>query len=139
VGLGQRWDLAARLLHWGLAVSIVPVYLFEGGERAHNWIGYLAALFVLIRLQRGLFKKFPRANLLAGATYGAIWGITLALALTGWLYGTDKYFGEEWISELHTWLAYGLLSLIGLHLAGLVIDSVRFQRRTWMRMIDGQE
>lgn len=131
-----RWSLPARLLHWGLAISISLDYFLE--DDPHNFVGYLALGVIGVRLLWGVRTKFPRANLLANIIYILIWLDVLALAITGWLHGTDRFWGEEWLSETHWYLAQGMLGLIGLHLLGLMMDSVRFRRHTWLRMISGK-
>ena len=51
----------------------------------------------------------------------ALMAIVLALGLTGWMQTTDAYFGEEWLQELHEWLANGLLIAAGLHAAAAIV------------------
>ncbi len=47
--------------------------------------------------------------------------IVLALGVTGWMQTSDRYFGEEWLMELHEWLAHGLLIAAGLHAAAAIV------------------
>lgn len=51
----------------------------------------------------------------------ALMALVLALGLTGWLQGTDTFWGEEWLQELHEWLANGLLLAAGLHAAAAIV------------------
>lgn len=131
------WNLPARLLHWGVASCIVAVFFLEGGDPPHNWVGYVAAGMVIFRLVYGINKHFHRENVLARIVYVLIWVIVLALAITGWMYGLDKFWGEEWLHELHVNLSDALLWLVGLHLAGIIKDAVTYKRKTWMGMITG--
>ena len=132
------WDLPTRILHWALASSISIVYILDGGDPPHNWVGYAALGFVVLRFIWGMNKKFHRENQLARVIYLLIWGLVIALAITGFMYDTDKYWGEEWLTELHINFSYALLGLIGVHLLGVLIDSVRHGRKTWMGMITGK-
>ena len=47
-------------------------------------------------------------------------GLVIALGVTGWMQGTDAYFGEEWLQELHELLAHALLLSAGLHAASAI-------------------
>ena len=50
----------------------------------------------------------------------ALMALVLALGLTGWLQGTDAFWGEEWLQVLHEWLADGLMLAAGLHAAAAI-------------------
>ncbi|HEY5800690.1 MAG TPA: cytochrome b/b6 domain-containing protein, partial [Burkholderiaceae bacterium] len=48
------WDAPVRLLHWALAVSVAAAW-YTSGERgpAHEYLGYAAAVFALVRVVLG--------------------------------------------------------------------------------------
>ncbi len=49
------WSLAQRLLHWGLAISVVAAFAtHEGGGPWHEWTGYAALAIALFRIVLGL-------------------------------------------------------------------------------------
>jgi cytochrome b len=62
----------------------------------------------------------------------ALMSLILALGFTGWLQGTDAYWGEEWLQELHEVLANVLLLAAGLHAAAAIamgrLERVRLVR-----------
>jgi cytochrome b len=62
----------------------------------------------------------------------ALLGCVTGLALTGWLYTTDRYWGDERVDTLHQVLAWTLLALTALHLAG-VLHTSRRQRENLVR------
>ena len=64
-------------------------------------------------------------------------GLVLALGVTGWLQGTDAYFGEEWLQELHEWLANGLLLLAGVHAASAIVMGRIERTRLVKAMVTG--
>ncbi len=162
------WNWQVRLIHWSLAVAIIlNIYVFEDGDRIHEWIGYAAAGFVVIRFVIGFVGKapaqfssfpvsfreikifiknlisnrkvdYPGHNPLASLTYFAMWGLVIALGLTGWMMSLDRYWGEEWLKEFHTLISDSLQILILIHLLGIVLDSIKFRRKTWMKMINGR-
>lgn len=118
---------------------------------------FLAVLRIVIRL------RSPKPALPAGVkpieekaaktTYAFLYALMVIIPITGYsmstLYGLPvKWFGYELpkllpvdrdlgatVRELHGILAYGMLALIGLHLAGflkhLVIDKINLLKRMW--------
>lgn len=161
------WNKTVRLIHWTVAVSVLTnIYILEEGDDPHKWIGYLAAAAVGFRIILGLYGKgavqfknfplhFPQIKLftfgffkkpyrdyqghnpLASYVYIGIWVCVLALGLTGFLMGTDRFWGEEWLQELHFNFSTTLLWLFIIHMTGIMIDAVKFRRATWKAMITG--
>jgi cytochrome b len=63
--------------------------------------------------------------------------LVLALGVTGWLQGTDAFFGEEWLQELHEGLAHGLLISAGLHAAAALVMGRLERTRLVKAMVTG--
>jgi cytochrome b len=63
--------------------------------------------------------------------------LILALGLTGWLQGTDTFWGEEWLEELHEVLANGLILAAGLHAAAAIVMGRLERVRLVRAMITG--
>lgn len=159
------WDLPTRITHWGLALCVIlNLFFVEEGSDVHDWLGYAATAVVVFRfvwgfrgaklsrfisfpisvgsvfsfLKSGLnSEKYEGHNPLASLTYLGIWALIIALGITGYMMGTDKYWGDEWLQELHAQISMALQVLIGIHLLGVAIDSIRYRRKTWLRMITG--
>ncbi|HSX94219.1 MAG TPA: cytochrome b/b6 domain-containing protein, partial [Hydrogenophaga sp.] len=51
----------------------------------------------------------------------ALMALVLLLGFTGWLQGTDRFWGSEAVQDLHEALANWLLSLAGLHAAAALV------------------
>lgn len=64
---------------------------------------------------------------------------TAGTAFTGWLQTTDRYWGSEFLELVHTSLAWGLLGLIALHLAGVVFTSLRHRENLVRAMVTGRK
>lgn len=160
------WDIAVRLFHWGLVVSVLAAYLSEDERSLHRQLGYIVMGLIAFRLIWGLvgtrharFASFvPRpARLLAylrdialrrEARYlghnpaGAAMIIALLLMLagisaTGWMMGMDAYFGAEWVEDAHEALANGLILLVIMHLVGVAVASLRHRENLVKSMITG--
>lgn len=161
------WDRFVRVFHWVLVSCVLlNQFVLEEGETPHEWAGYLAAALVVARIVWGFIGSrharfsdfFPTpARLVAhlrAMRSGAPehhWGhnplgalmmlllmvLVLALGVTGWMQGTDAYFGEEWLQELHEWLANGLLLSAGVHAASAIVMG-RIERTRLVRaMVTG--
>ncbi|MEZ5647125.1 MAG: cytochrome b/b6 domain-containing protein [Burkholderiaceae bacterium] len=163
------WDPFVRLFHWSLVTCVVlNQWILEDGEGAHEWVGYVASALVAARIVWGFvgthharFANFFPTPRRLGAHLGALregrWphhdghnplgalmmlalmAIVLALGLTGWMQTTDRWFGEEWLMELHEVLADGLLIAAGVHAAAALLMG-RLERVNLVRaMITGRK
>jgi cytochrome b len=63
--------------------------------------------------------------------------LLLGLGLTGWMQGTDTYFGEEWLQELHGFLANTLIALAGLHASAALVMGRIERTRLVKAMVTG--
>lgn len=145
------WDRFVRLFHWSLVTCVLlNQFVLEAGETPHEWTGYAASALVLARVVWGFVGSrharfadfFPTPGRLANhlaalrcgqhpATPGhnpmgalmmlTLMGLVLSLGITGWMQTTDAYFGEEWLMDLHEWLADGLLIAAGVHAAAAIV------------------
>lgn len=161
------WDPVVRLFHWSLVTCVVlNQFILEDGEAAHEWAGYVALGLVLIRILWGFvgstharFANFvPRPtdvwqhlhallqgevpssvghNPLGALMMLALMALVLGLGVTGFAMGTDTFWGEEWLEELHEGLANVLLLSALVHaLAAIVMG--RLERVRLIRaMITG--
>jgi cytochrome b len=163
------WDLPVRLLHWTLvgavACATLGLWMFVGLHQPAGWVALAA---VLLRLGWGVlggtYARFPQFvctprltwayaaavlrgqapryvghNPLGGWMVLALMACVAGLALTGWLYTTDAFFGDETVEHLHLALAWSLLGLVLLHVAG-VIHTGRHQRENLVRaMFNGEK
>lgn len=163
------WDPMVRLFHWSLVTSFAVAWLTgDELMSVHEWAGYAAGGLVALRLFLGLvgspyarFRQFIRSpgktaayagdilrnrevRYIGHNPVGALMVIALlaamaALAFTGWMQTTDAYWGVEWVEEAHELLANVLLALVTLHIAGVVLASVRHHENLVRAMITGRK
>jgi len=163
------WDPLVRVFHWSLVLSFALAWISaDEWDDLHIWAGYAAAALIAFRLVWGLvgsryarfsqFVRSPRAvaaylkDLLTGreARYlghnpagGAMILLLIlslsALCLTGWMQTLDAFWGEEWVEEVHEALANLLLVLVGLHLAGVALASLKHHENLVRAMVTGRK
>ncbi len=136
--------LIYRLVHWALAFGVATdLFIFTDGDTPHIYVGYFTLGAVFLRFL--LPVKVRREELLGGVaptlkkgTHFFIWGAVILLAITGWMMGLDRFWGEEWLENIHVILSQGLQALIVLHLLGIFLDAYLKKRKTWKLMITGK-
>jgi cytochrome b len=163
------WDLAVRVLHWSLVLTVAAAWLTRHSPgRWHEWIGYATLAIVTARAGWGFigrdyarFSQFVRApgetasyarSLLSGSEARYIghnplggWMVVALLAMvalvgfTGWLYTTDRYWGIPWVEELHESLSDILLAFVGLHIIGVVFTSRKHRENLVAAMLHGRK
>ena len=156
-----------RLFHWvvvaGCAINFLVV---ENGHGFHRFVGYVVAVAVAIRLIWGFvgqgharFADFvPRPGTLfqylrrliarnepryighnpAGSDHDhRASGSACWRDFTGWMMGTDQYFGNEALEELHEGMAMAILPLAGIHVLAAVIERARHRENLIKSMFTG--
>jgi cytochrome b len=159
-----HWTLVASIL----AAWITGEIEKEAAQRFHEWAGYAALAIVALRLPWGLFGtryarfpqflRGPRATLayagqvaagreprhlghnpLGGWMVVTLLAAVAAAGLSGWLMTTDRFWGVEWVEEVHEALANTLFALAGLHVAGVVFTSLRHRENLVRAMLTGRK
>ncbi|WP_374384861.1 cytochrome b/b6 domain-containing protein [Dongia sp.] len=163
------WDPLVRVFHWSLVASFAIAWLSaEDARDLHLWAGYAAASLIAFRLVWGIagtryarfsqFVRSPRAvaaylrdivsgrearylghNPAGAAMIMALILVMAGLCLTGWLYTTDAFWGEDWVEETHELLANILLGLVGLHILGVFVASFRHRENLVRAMLTGRK
>ena len=163
------WDVFVRLFHWGLVASFAVAWLSaDEWDRLHEWAGYAACALVGLRVVWGFvgtkharFSDFVRSPLVVlsylndvlwgrerrylghnpagGAMIVALLLGIIGLGLTGWMMTVDRFWGAEWVEELHEVLAHGLLALVILHVFGVLFASVSHRENLVRAMLTGRK
>jgi len=139
----RQWDIPVRVFHWVIAIAIVVnLFVVDESEDIHEWVGYVAAGTVALRLLWGKFvrRKSPRKEhrFLPFLIYAGLWLLVLSLGVTGWMLSLDVFWGEAWVEDLHGKLSIALQVSIVLHLLGIIFVSIRYRRHTWLNMVTGR-
>ena len=59
-----------------------------------------------------------------------------ATAISGWMYTLDAFWGVEWVEALHEGMANAMLALVLIHVAGVVVESMRHGENLVRAMIN---
>ena len=163
------WDPLVRICHWTLVASVLLAWATQEGWGAwHEWLGYTALAVVAVRIPWGFlgkasarFTDFVRSpaqslayarRVLSGNEERHLghnplggWMIVLLLlnvllvGLSGWLFTTDRYWGVEWVEELHEGLSNSLAVLVVLHVSGVIYTSWRQRENLVAAMLHGRK
>ena len=120
-----------RVLHWAVvvlvAVSSLALVDALGFAGLHRPAGYAALALVIARVAWGRVRG--RALLASGWTAVMRWLCVAALAISGWLYTTDMFWGSETVETVHRALAWGLLALVVGHVMSVIAARARRRKR----------
>lgn len=157
----MHWGLAASV--------IAAFATHEGGGAWHEWLGYAALAIAGLRVAVGLVSRDPHLRLdgflhgpartlayarqvlarraprhlghnpLGGWMMAVLLADALACGFTGWLFTTDRFFGVEWLEELHGALGEAFVPLVLLHVAGAVLASRSHGENLVRAMLTGRK
>ena len=168
-GMIPVWDLAVRVLHGSLVLSVAAAWLTRhslGGW--HEWLGYATLAIVAARTAWGFlgrgharFADFVRSpattsayaravlegredrhlghNPLGGWMVAALLVMVALVGFTGWLYTTDRFWGIAWVERLHSTLSDVLFVFIALHVLGVLFTSARHRENLLASMLHGRK
>jgi cytochrome b len=158
-----------RLSHWLLVLGVIGAWLTRHASGPwHEWIGYGVLAIIAVRIVwgsigtpnarfsnfvcspastlryagdvlRGREARYLGHNPLGGWMILALLFTASAVSLSGWLYTTDRYWGVEWVEELHSTLTDVLFVLVFLHICGVLLASLRHRENLIGSMFHGRK
>ena len=153
---------------WLVFVFVANYFVNEPGDKWHEWLGYAAVAALVVRFIWGFvgsgaarwssFFPFPSRVIhhirllknkqeyeeLGHSPLGSVvmivmMSLFLCLGVTGYMMEEiDRFWGVEWVENVHEWLADILMGLILLHIAAAVIVSVQLRDNLPLSMITGK-
>jgi cytochrome b len=132
VGFAAAGLVAIRLL-WGL-IGPRPARF---ASFPPNPAAALAHLRAMLPGQRRVGPVHLSHNPVGALMVYNLWGTVAALAATGYMMGTMRFFGIDWVEELHELAFDWLLLSIALHIAGVLFDSWRTRIPLIRAMVTG--
>lgn len=161
------WHLPVRMFHWSLATAFVVAYLTSGQwDTIHEWTGYTIASLVGLRILFGFFgpevtqfkqfvhrpaviidylkamirgteRRYIGHNPAGGAMIVVLLGSIATTCLFGWMQTTDRYWGVDWVQNVHAFMGNFVLTLVVFHLLGVILASVRHRENLARAMWTG--
>ena len=163
------WDPLVRLFHWSLVSSYLIAWLTaDEWDQAHELAGYVVlgllgfriiwglvgtrharfsdfvrpprvVLGYLRDMMRGRARRYIGHNPAGGAMIVALILAVGATSITGWMMTLDRFWGYEWVEELHEAAANLSLLLVGGHILGVVVSSWAHGENLVKAMITGRK
>jgi cytochrome b len=163
------WDVPTRVFHWLLVVSFAGAFLTAESERyrdIHVVLGYTLLGLIVFRLVWGfagsryaqfrsfLFKpaeikayvismlKAKPAHYVGHNPAGSVsvfllLALGIAVSVSGVILFQD--IGGDALEELHELVSYLMLTVVGLHLAGVLVSSLMHKENLVRSMITGSK
>lgn len=163
------WDAPVRVFHWMMALAFAGAYLTAESERfrlLHVTLGYTIAGLVAFRLAWGVvgtrharfssFVRGPRAvarylgsilrgtpehhaghNPLGALAIVALLALAAVVTISGW--GSYNELGSHWLEETHEAIANLMLTVVGLHIAGVIAGSIVHRENLVASMVTGRK
>jgi cytochrome b len=101
-------------LVWGLTGSRY--------SRLRNVIKLLPNVFrYLMQVVRGQPGRYIGLNPAGAAMAVALLALLLISCVSGWMQITERFFGVDWVEQLHTYSSHLILALVVVHVAGVVL------------------
>jgi cytochrome b len=161
------WDLPVRFFHWSLALSFAVAYLSSESERwqlVHITSGYVLVALIVFRLIWGFtgsryarFSEFVRGpgaikdyllgllrlrpphytghNPAGAVAVLALLSLGLVTAASGW--ANFNEIGGKMLEELHEGAASIMLTVVGIHVAAVLLTSLLHRENLVASMIHG--
>jgi cytochrome b len=163
------WDWPVRVFHWTLAASVICAYVTgesEDFERLHHTLGWVAAGLIAFRVVWGLmgtryarFCEFVRGpaqvwsyikslrshapqhfvghNPVGAMAVILLMGLTALSVYTGWLALANN--AAEWLEEAHEIAANTLITLVLVHVIGVLWSSRTHGENLLKAMLTGRK
>ncbi len=163
------WDTAVRVFHWSLVGLVLTAWISGGtGDQLHEIVGYAVAGLLVFRIGWGFvgsryarFRDFVRGpssvvgylsgiarlrpphytghNPAGAAMILLLLAVLVTIAVTGFMMKTHRFFGIEWVEQVHSLAADSLLVLVPLHVLGALLSSWLHQENLVRAMFSGHK
>lgn len=165
----QVWDAPVRLTHWLIALCFTGAYLtaeVDSLRLLHISMGYTMLFLICFRLFWGFigskyarFSEFVRSpatvirylrdmisghpahftghNPAGAMAIIAMLGLGLIVTISG--YANYNELGGEWLEEAHEIAANIMLTVVGVHIAGVLLASYLHRQNLVRSMISGRK
>ncbi|MBI5784139.1 MAG: cytochrome b/b6 domain-containing protein [Rhodocyclales bacterium] len=161
------WDPLVRIFHWTMVSVFFANYFFlDGGYKPHDWLGYAVLALLALRVVwgfvgtrharfadfvptpgqffayvrdalRGRERRYVGHNPAAAAMVLTLMLLMTGIGVTGWMHGLDRFWGEEWVVDVHVLLCDIVAGLVVVHVSAAILVSFKQRENLIMAMITG--
>lgn len=124
------------------AIALRIVWGFAGSAHARfdNFVRPATEVMAYARdVRTHREARYVGHNPLGGWMVLCLLALIGAASVSGWLFRTDYFWGSEFVSDIHEWLAWLVLGAVVLHLAGVIFTSARHRENLVLAMISGRK
>lgn len=155
-----HWSLAG--------IFFANYFFNEEGDDWHQWLGYTAVAWLAVRFVWGFLATgaarwsdffptvarltFHTRALIRGESYhrmghSPLGGLVMllimlcifSLGITGYMMQEIDYFwGNEWLENIHGWIANTTLALVIIHISAALLESYRLKENLPLSMLTGK-
>jgi cytochrome b len=163
------WDPFVRIFHWSLVSLFAFAFFTPGDlQDFHEMAGYAVALLIALRLVWGFSgpeharfmsfiyspqtilaflrdsilmraKRYVGHNPAGGAMVIALLASVSSAVGSGYMMTTDRFWGFDWVRNLHLTSVYLTLALVALHLIGVALASFEHSENLVKAMFTGRK
>ena len=163
------WDPLVRIFHWTVAFGVIAnLTVLRHVENLHIYLGYTMVVALVVRLAWGFvgskharfidFVPGPRRligylkaliqrreqrhighNPAGAVMMLALMALIAMMGLTGWMMGTDRFWGVAWVEEAHETIANLIIAAAFLHVAAAIVESFRHRENLPWSMVTGKK
>jgi cytochrome b len=163
------YDFSIRLFHWAFAASLTAALVLaltvdehSALFRWHMIFGIVAGFLLVLRFVLGLVgSRYARFSLMPlgprqlgayvrslfgsgakrhpGHSPGSAWAAVAMFTAVPAILATGLWAGRDPWEEVHGFLAYALMAVIGAHLAGIAWHTIKYRENIAVAMVTGRK
>ena len=163
------WDLPLRIFHWALVASVLIAWFSANIlDTVHEIAGYTVIVLIAFRmvwgftgprysrfgnsvqslrtvlrhlrqLARGQSGRYLGLNPAGAAMSYALLVLLAVSTVSGWMQITERFFGVDWVEQLHTWSSNLVLVLAVVHVLGVLLACALQKENLVRAMITGKK
>ena len=127
-----------------LALVVFRVVWGFAGSYHARFASFLRRPSIVLRyiwrlVARGRTGRYLGHNPAGAAMAVALLLLTAVSCISGWMQITERWFGIDWVEQLHTWSSHAVLVLAVVHVLGVLLMCALQRENLVMAMVTGRK